>query len=62
TWRQFWLRLLIAQGVLVGACWLLLVKGSVWVPWVPGVIALPAAALSVKGIGQRKELVGKRND
>ena len=61
TWRQFWLRLLIAQGVLVGACWLLLVKGSVWVPWVPGAIALPAAALSVKGIGQRKELVGKRN-
>jgi len=48
--RKFWLRLLLAQGLLVVACWLLLVRGSVWVPWVPSAIALPAAACATKGV------------
>ncbi len=41
---RYWLRLLLAEGTLVVLCWLLLVNGRTWVPWVPGVIALPAAA------------------
>ncbi len=48
--QKFWLRLLLAEGLLVVACWLLLVGGSVWVPWVPSAIALPAAALSTRGV------------
>ncbi len=39
---RLWLRLLIAEGVLLLACWLWLTKAGVWIPWVPGALALPA--------------------
>ena len=48
--KKFGLRVLLAEGVLLAVCWLLLVKGSVWVPWVPSAIALPTAAIATKGL------------
>ena len=33
---RLWLRLLMAEGLLLLACWLWLVDLGVWVPWVPG--------------------------
>ncbi|MGB3294142.1 MAG: CHASE2 domain-containing protein [Phormidesmis sp.] len=43
---RLWLRLLLAEGLLLLACWLGLIRFTVWLPWVPGAIALPAAALT----------------
>ncbi len=40
---RLWLRLLIAEGVLLLACWLWLTKSGLWIPWVPGAIALPVS-------------------
>ncbi len=45
SWR-LWLRLLLAEGVLLLACWLWLVRAAIWVPWVPSALALPAASLT----------------
>ncbi len=45
---RLWLRLLMAEGLLLLACWLWLVDLGVWVPWVPGAIAIPTAALSTQ--------------
>ncbi len=44
--RRFWLRLLLAEGLVVLASWLWLVVGSVWVPLLPSAIALPTAAIA----------------
>lgn len=46
-WR-LWLRLLMAEGLLLLACWLALEPNAVWIPWVPGAIALPAATLATQ--------------
>ncbi len=43
---QLWLRLLLAEGLLLLACWLCLVQTAIWVPWVPSALALPAASLT----------------
>ena len=45
---RLWLRLVMAEGLLLLACWLWLVEGGVWVPWVPGAIALPISALATQ--------------
>ena len=45
---RLWLRLLMAEGLLLLAGWLWLVELGVWVPWVPGAIALPTAALATQ--------------
>lgn len=47
---RLWLRLLLAEGLLLLACGLGLMRFAVWVPWVPGAIALPAAALTSHAI------------
>ena len=46
-WRM-WLRLLMAEGLLLLACWLYFQPRAVWIPWVPGAIALPTAALAAQ--------------
>ncbi|MEM9090728.1 MAG: CHASE2 domain-containing protein [Cyanobacteria bacterium P01_F01_bin.53] len=51
---KLWLWLLVGEGLLLLACWLWLVEAGVWVPWVPSVIALPAAALSTTATTQAK--------
>ncbi|MGI8934967.1 MAG: CHASE2 domain-containing protein, partial [Phormidesmis sp.] len=43
---QLWLRLLLAEGILLLACWLWLARAAIWVPWVPSALALPAASLT----------------
>lgn len=45
---RLWLRLLMAEGLLLLVCWLWLVDLGVWAPWVPGAIALPTAALATQ--------------
>lgn len=62
-WR-LWLRLMMAEGLLLLACWLYLEPKAVWIPWVPGAIALPTAAVSTQIVlqltsddeGMRKKL------
>ncbi len=43
---RLWLRLLLAEGALLLICWLGLTESAIWLPWVPGAIALPAATLT----------------
>ena len=51
AWRYpLWLRLLMAEGILLLACGLGLIRFAVWLPWVPGAIALPAATLTTQAI------------
>jgi len=62
---RLWLRLLTAEGFLLLVCWLWLVEWGVWVPWVPGAIALPMAALSTQmtlKVTGRKEDKRKENE
>lgn len=50
-WRyRLWFRLLLAEGLLLLACWLWLTRAAVWIPWVPSAIALPTAALATQTI------------
>ena len=43
---QLWLQIITGEGLLLLVCWLWLVKGGVWVPWVPVAIAFPVAAIA----------------
>ena len=43
---NLWIRVLAGEGILLLACWLWLVEVGLWVPWVPGAIALPAGAIA----------------
>ena len=45
---NLWIRVLMGEGVLLLACWLWLAKIGLWVPWVPGAIAFPSAAIAVR--------------
>ncbi len=40
--------LLMGEGILLLVCWLMLVEGGVWVPWVPSMIALPVSAIATQ--------------
>ncbi len=52
--HRLWLRLIMAEGILLLACWLWLTEAGIWVPWVPGAIALPAATLTAQAICEAK--------
>ncbi|MEO1446987.1 MAG: hypothetical protein AAFV46_12290, partial [Cyanobacteria bacterium J06635_11] len=43
--KNLCLRLLLAEGLLLLACWLWLTRAGLWIPWVPSAIALPATAV-----------------
>ena len=50
----------MAEGLLLLFCWLWLAELGVWVPWVPGAIALPIAALTTQAtlkVTERRESV-----
>ncbi|MEO1621228.1 MAG: CHASE2 domain-containing protein [Cyanobacteria bacterium J06632_3] len=42
---NLWVRLAIAESVLLLLCWAALAQAAVWIPWVPSAIALPTTAL-----------------
>ena len=65
---RLWLRLLMAEGWLLLLCWFWLAERAVWVPWVPGAIAIPASALAAQAtlkisehlkISERNETVSR---
>lgn len=58
AWKV-WLRLLLAEGLLVLGCWLLLAEGNVWVPWVPSAIALPTAAVTTQQVSKIRSALSK---
>ena len=45
---RLWLRLVMAEGLLLLTCWLWLAKGNLWVPWIPSAIALPLSAAATQ--------------
>ena len=49
---RLWLRLLVAEGILLLVCGVGLIQFALWIPWVPSAIALPAAALTSQTISK----------
>ncbi len=60
-WLHLGLRLLIAKGVLLLACWLWLTKAGVWIPWVPSALALPATGAIAALTAQSRQTLQNQN-
>lgn len=51
-----YLRLLLAEGILLLACWFWLTGAGVWLPWVPTAVGMPVAAATAKWQSDRQAL------